>query len=68
MVSVLAVLIIVLLALFAVQVGTNTLVLTGMRFPSARFQAAAAFLARGSRARKPRWWSRTLCAERSFST
>jgi hypothetical protein len=32
MVSVLAVLIIVLLALFGVQVGTNTLVLTGMRF------------------------------------
>ncbi len=40
--SVLAVLIIVLLALLVVQVGTNTLVLTGMSLRAARFPAGSA--------------------------
>lgn len=46
-VSVLAFLIIVLLALLAVQLGTNALVLTGMSLPAARFQAASAFFGTG---------------------
>lgn len=47
MTSVLAVLIIVLLALLAVQLGTNALVLTGMSLPAARFQAISAFFGTG---------------------
>ena len=40
-------LIIVLLALLAVQLGTNALVLTGMSLPAARFQATSAFFGVG---------------------
>ncbi len=47
MVSVLTLLIIVLLALLAVQLGTNALILTGMTLPVARFQAASAFFGTG---------------------
>lgn len=45
--SVLALLIIVLLALVVVQLGTNALVLTGMSRTAAQFQAASAFFGVG---------------------
>jgi len=45
--SLLALLIIVLVALLVVQIGTNALLLTGMSLPVARFQAASAFFGVG---------------------
>lgn len=44
---ILALVLIVLIALLAVQVGTNALILTGMTLPVARFQAASAFFGTG---------------------
>ena len=47
MASILPLLIIILISFLVVRVGTNALVLTGMSFPAARFQAISAFFGVG---------------------